>query len=75
MINTLMLFAIQRGVLQATIQLGEVLAVRSINVHIPTLSLIPSSQYALKPENVYFLPFHVIVTRGECTHHYSVQTT
>lgn len=49
MISTLMIFAVQRGVLQAVVQAGELMA------------------YAIKPANIYFLPFHFIASRIYCT--------
>jgi hypothetical protein len=45
MINVFLIVAVQRGVLQAIVQAGELLA------------------YAIKPLDVYFLPFHVITSR------------
>ncbi|KAL5494919.1 hypothetical protein ACEPAI_381 [Sanghuangporus weigelae] len=48
MLDALIMFSVQRGVLQAIVQTGEVLA------------------YAIKPDGLYFLPFHVIVSRIYC---------
>jgi len=48
-INSLMLFAVQRGILQAIVQGGEVFA------------------YAIKPGGIYFIPFHIIISRIYCT--------
>ncbi|KAH8119848.1 hypothetical protein DFH11DRAFT_11997 [Phellopilus nigrolimitatus] len=49
MLNTLIIFSVQRGVLQAVVQAGEVIS------------------YAVDPTGIYFLPFHVIVSRIYCT--------
>ncbi|KAL5533909.1 hypothetical protein ACEPAG_369 [Sanghuangporus baumii] len=48
MLDALIMFSVQRGVLQAIVQIGEELA------------------YAIKPDGLYFLPFHVIVSRIYC---------
>ncbi|EJD03594.1 uncharacterized protein FOMMEDRAFT_145868 [Fomitiporia mediterranea MF3/22] len=47
-LDALIMFSVQRGVLQAIVQTGEVLA------------------YAIKSDGIYFLPFHVIVSRIYC---------
>lgn len=70
-LDTIMMFAVQRGILQALIQGGEVISVCLPKVQLTQHSLTcvcALLQYAVEPSSVLFLPFHVIVSRSEsCT--------
>ena len=68
MLDSLIVFSVQRGVLQAIVQSGEVLAVSAVSFSLirPYLIFVSSGmKYAIVPQGVLFLPFHIIVSRSK----------
>ena len=71
MLDALIVFSVQRGVLQAIVQSGEVLAVSAVSFSLirPYLIFLSSGmKYAIVPQGVLFLPFHIIVSRSKHFH-------